>query len=130
MAVDFNADDTMNDLERELLRDTQRAALAGLRVLVDSSPVDTGHFRRNWRVGVGFDPQSTLARRQGGSAAETLASGADQVRRAKFGRRLFLVNNVFYGPALADGHSGKAPAGWVDRAVAVAMGELGGNREV
>ena len=137
MAVDFNAGDTVRDLERSITRDTRRGLLAGLAVLVNASPVGApeswdnpaaadsavrrgyvgGHFRRNWQVGVGIDPTAEIEGGQGSGQAEVIAAGGVVIKRARFDRLAFIVNNVPYANRLADGHSGQAPAGWIDAGV-------------
>ena len=117
MAVDFNAGDTIRDLERGIVRDTRRGLLACLRILVDASPVDTGHFRRNWQVGIGIDPTAEIEGGEGSGGAEVISAGGVIIRQAKFGQLAFIVNNVPYANRLAEGHSAQAPAGWVDAGV-------------
>ena len=86
----------------------------------DSARVVTwaGHFRRNWQVGVGIDPTAEIEGGEGSGQAEVIAAGGVVIKRsAKFGQLAFIVNNVPYANRLADGHSGQAPAGWIDAGV-------------
>ena len=130
MAVDFDPADTIDDLEQGISDDVKRAARVGLALLVGASPVRSGHFRKNWQVGVGVDPQNVVRERGRGSAGRVIAQGALRLRAKSINRRVFIVNNAVYAADLAQGSSAKAPAGWIDAAVAAMARELGGNREV
>ena len=130
MAVDFDVDDTISDLERGISDAVKRAARVGLALLVGASPVRSGHFRKNWQVGVGVDPQNVVRERGRGSAGRVIAQGALRLRATNINRRTYISNNVPYASDLASGSSAKAPAGWIDAAVSIMARELGGNREV
>ena len=130
MAVDFNVDDTISDLEQGISDDVKRAARVGLALLVGASPVRSGHFRKNWQVGVGVDPQNVVRERGRGSAGRVIAKGVLRLKATNINRRTYLVNNAVYAADLAEGSSAKAPAGWIDAAVSIMARELDRNREV
>ena len=137
MAVDFNAGDTVRDLERSYNSGhTPRAAglFSRAGMLLQSGPLShgtiqrpptlpfgvvtwAGHFRRNWQVGIGIDPTAEIEGGEGSGQAEVIAAGGVVIKRAKFGQLAFIVNNVPYANRLADGHSAQAPAGWIDAGV-------------
>lgn len=81
-----------------------------------ATPVDTGHARRNWVPSVGQpnaqEAKDDSARAQGIAdvMAYQLASGA-----------LWVANVVPYIRSLNYGHSRQQPAGFVERAIAVAL---------
>lgn len=81
-----------------------------------ATPIDTGHARRNWIASVGSpntqEAKDDSARAQGIQAilSYELASGS-----------LWVSNSVRYIRALNYGHSQQAPAGFVERAVDLAM---------
>jgi hypothetical protein len=81
-----------------------------------ATPVDTGHARRNWIASVGQpntqEAKDDAARAEGIQAVLSydLASGA-----------LWVSNVVPYIRSLNYGHSKQAPAGFVERAVDIAM---------
>jgi hypothetical protein len=84
--------------------------------LVEETPVDTGHARRNWVPGIGApqdgEPDTGAAQ----------AAGMAEVAGYKLGDgALSITNRVPYIGPLLGGHSDQAPAGWdlaaVDRAV-------------
>ncbi len=98
-----NADKVLRKIALDLL----------LRLLLES-PVDTGRFRANWRVGVNrvdltVDDRTDLF--------EAQDDGMGEIAAAKFGDTIYITNNLPYAEALEDGHSGQAPAGWVKLSV-------------
>jgi len=103
------------------LRSTAQRVCIALALEIDrelrlATPVDTGHARRNWVPSVGQPHQGAVqddsAHAQGIAAvlAYELASGA-----------LWVANAVPYIRALNYGHSQQAPAGFVERAIDLAM---------
>lgn len=82
---------------RRALELTQKLTLDLGRRLIEGSPVDTGAFRGAWAIDVPSKPGEP-------------------------GR---VSNPTEYGPALARGHSGQAPQGWIEDAVA-AVARFGG----
>ena len=103
MAVDFDVDDTISDLEQGISDDVKRAARVGLALLVGASPVRSGHFRKNWQVGVGIDPRNVIRERGRGSAGRVIAEGVLRLRAKSINRRVFIVNNAVYAADLAQG---------------------------
>ncbi|MFZ5669125.1 MAG: HK97 gp10 family phage protein [Pseudomonadota bacterium] len=81
------------------------------RIIV-RSPVDTGRFRANWRLGVGGPVSGTLETtdKDGQGALSGVAAALPQ--RAA-GTVLYLTNNLPYAWRLENGWSGQAPIGMV-----------------
>lgn len=88
--------------------------------VVLATPVDTGHARANWQVGIGASP---LAERdeedQGG--AETIRRNNGVIQRRKTGQTIYLVNNVEYIVDLNNGSSAQAPANFVALAISAGI---------
>ena len=131
MAVDFTVDDTISDLERgagcktpsgqrwpgyvfwSILRRSIRAIFGGIGGLgLASIP--------SLRLPAGrVDPRQKPSPR-----ARPRCAGPSSAGGSSWSTTFFMVRRWPMGIP------GKAPAGWVDRAVAVAMGELGRESEV
>lgn len=86
----------------------RKLALDGLQGLLLKSPVDTGRFRGNWRVGINVVHDSEIDRnaKQGGLADEQAT-----IATAKFGDTINITNNLPYAKRLEDGWSQQAPNG-------------------
>lgn len=112
----MNADQLGAKLLRTATQTLKMLALEIDRELRKATPVDTGHARRNWIPSVG-EPNATEA---DSNAAH--AQGVADVMRYELGRgALWVANVVPYIRALNYGHSKQAPAGFVERAIALAM---------
>ncbi len=92
--------------------------------VVKKSPVDTGRFRANWRVGVNRinkntddakDKRPRGAPPSAGKKGEALAA----LKVAKFGDILNISNSLPYAQALEDGHSKQSA-----KMVALTLAEL------
>jgi hypothetical protein len=81
-----------------------------------STPVDTGHARRNWVPSVGT-PNTSIAADDTASAAGVAAVLAYKLESGS----LWVANVVPYIRSLNYGHSQQAPAGFVERAIDMAM---------
>jgi hypothetical protein len=98
----------------------RKVALDGYRGLLGRSPVDTGRFRGNWRIGVNV--VDLTANEETAPAGEPAGMTA-KLGEAKFGDTIYLTNNLPYagvlengmpGVTYADGrkaHSPQAPTG-------------------
>lgn len=101
------------------LRKEIALAASALTLEIDSelrkvTPVDTGHARRNWVPSVGQPYTGT-----NGEAAHD--AGVAAVLRHDGSVPLWVSNNVPYITRLNYGHSKQQPAGFVERAVALAL---------
>jgi hypothetical protein len=96
----------------QLLRVTVLETDARLKL---QSPVDTGRFRVSWQIGQNA-ADSTPAPEGSYGAGITPPKGSNyQPGQEKLGNYYSVHNNLPYAEPLAQGHSPKAPAGWVDR---------------
>lgn len=91
----------------------RKICLQLLTNLVLKSPVDTGRFRSNWRVGLGERPTTTVAI---GTNAAT--DGLAVLNRSELGTPIYIVNNLPYAMRLEYGWSKQAPQGMARLAVA------------
>ena len=82
------------------------------------TPVDTGHARASWVPSVGA-PSSALP--DGTSSADHDAGVAKVLAYALGQGALWLANNAPYVNALNYGHSKQAPAGFIERAIDLAL---------
>jgi hypothetical protein len=103
-------------MRKEVERQLKALALDIDRELRKETPVDTGHARRNWVPSIAqphadeVDDDSAHAAGVAEVLAYKLADGA-----------LWVANSVPYINALNYGHSKQRPAGWVERAVDLAL---------
>lgn len=81
-----------------------------------ATPIDTGHARRNWISSVG-QPNTQVANDESAHAAGIQAVLSYQLASGA----LWVANAVPYIRALNYGHSKQAPAGFIERAVDLAM---------
>ncbi|HYE46223.1 MAG TPA: hypothetical protein VEA44_10675 [Caulobacter sp.] len=80
--------------------------------LVDRSPWDTGFFRANWRFSLDT-PDRTVIDPGGTSENPAPKPGLPDFSGQIAGRVAYWTNAVPYGPVLEEGHSKKAPLGFV-----------------
>jgi hypothetical protein len=81
-----------------------------------ATPVDTGHARRNWVPSVG-EPHEGVVTSEAAHAAGVAAVVAYELASGS----LWVSNSVPYIRRLNYGHSQQAPAGFVERAIALAL---------
>ena len=92
-------------------------------ILVTSTPVDTGLARSNWLPSVRA-PRNEVIKLQaeGNSTIVTPRSlNFQEWNNIDVNTPIYLTNNVEYIVYLNDGHSGQAPAGFVEKAIAGAI---------
>lgn len=80
------------------------------------TPVETGHARRNWIASVG-SPNTTIATDDSARTAGIQAVLAYELSQGT----LWVANSVPYIRALNYGHSQQQPAGFVERAIDMAL---------
>jgi hypothetical protein len=108
----------------------RKAALDIFRLIVKGSPVDTGRFRASWVISVGapsrtVEPEGEYTEQY--AMAKTTELTPESVKGFAW---VYISNNLPYGPALANGHSGQAADGWIEFAVIKVSNQLnsqGGN---
>lgn len=69
------------------------------------SPVDTGRFQANWRIGINKPDLTT--------DESTTTPDGSEINVAKWGDTIHMTNNLPYARPLEDGSSSQAPAGIV-----------------
>jgi hypothetical protein len=90
----------------------RKVALTALQGVVFRSPVDTGHFRRNWRVSQGRAELNVRGKRGDGAAegpGETLSRGQAKLQDAGWNDSIHVSNHVEYAAYLEAGSSPQAP---------------------
>ncbi|MEE8608999.1 MAG: hypothetical protein V3S55_15450 [Nitrospiraceae bacterium] len=98
--------------------------------LIEETPVDTGWARANWVPSIGTPFEANLSDvpsdpRQAAAAATRQESAEARMLTYKLDRGVvFVTNNVPYITKLNLGSSKQAPAGFVQRAIAKAVGGL------
>ncbi len=130
------ADQQVRTIIRALDKFTSRAitklTLDVTANLIERTPVDTGWARANWVPSIGQPELKDLPSARPDDP-QTVSSAVVEQQSAtakilgytlKMGR-VFVTNNVPYIMALNDGTSTKAPAGFVQQAIAKAVKDLG-----
>jgi len=116
------------DLVKGISQQIGELAFASYSAIIIASPVDTGHFRHNWQVGLNSRPDGTLE-----GADKTGQKNISQNRSAFANYQLgtgaransiFFTNNVPYALRLNEGHSQQAPSGFVQRALRAGLKAL------
>lgn len=112
------------NLGRRTEEQIRKAALAADAAVVMSTPVDTGHARRNWIASVGV-PASIELMETDPAGGETIQQGAAVISTWKLGQgSIFLTNSVPYILLLEDGWSMQAPRGMTVHAIRAAQSVL------
>lgn len=112
-AIDL--DETMGDIEEDILHLTQRVAMYAHEGVVTKTPVDTGAARASWVVSVGAPSDAVPPP---GSPPSVVSVAA--MKRPDL---VYIQSNIDYIEALENGHSSQAPRGMV--AVTIAEIEAG-----
>jgi hypothetical protein len=102
----------MGDQLERLLRVTVLETDARLK---QQSPVDTGRFRVSWQIGQNAADGTPAPEGSYGTGITPPKGSNYQPGQEKLGNYYSVHNNLPYAEPLAQGHSPKAPAGWVDR---------------
>ncbi len=103
------------------------AALIINQAVVLETPVDTGHARANWQVGLvaPITKEIDAEDKEGGA---TIARNNTLIKAREKRVDIILSNNVSYINELNEGSSSQAPAGFVQLAVLAAVGTLAKTR--
>ena len=94
----------------------KRVARSIVTDVIAGTPVDTGHAKGNWQIGINSAPTNELSRNDP-TGSETLQECMSEITKAKSGDIIVLTNNVPYIQELEYGHSNQAPNGMVSVAV-------------
>jgi len=111
------------DIERNADIAVRRCALAIDATVVLATPVDTGRARGNWQVTLD-NPAVTVTDQLSPSGRESVEQGKSAIAQYKGGRpeaAIHITNNLPYIGKLNEGHSAQAPAGFVEKAIAVGV---------
>lgn len=100
----------------------KQVALLIDRLVVMETPVKSGRARGNWQVGLGEAPTAVLETSDQ-SGGETLHKNESAILGASTGP-IHLTNNVPYIEMLNAGSSAQAPAGYIENAIAGAVGSV------
>lgn len=98
-------------LEEDFSKEVKRIAGMMLQAVITQSPVDTGAYRANHRVSVGFEDFTQDMGDVDKSGMQTLRVGVGKIAGMPTYGTLYIQNNLPYAEALENGHSGQAPAG-------------------
>lgn len=99
----------------ETMKGLRKKALAVLRELGQATPVKTGLARGNWQIGLDVPPGGTVGVR---SFASMMSSALAKLMTKRLPQLVYVVNNIDYVAKLNAGSSRKAPAGFVQAAIA------------
>lgn len=110
-------------VDTNVSRGVRATAVAVNQTLISSTPVDTGRARANWQVGVGSPLFSELPDTDPSGAATTARNNA-AIATSPPREDIFISNNLPYIGRLNEGSSAQAPAGFVERAVQVAVAAI------
>lgn len=101
-------------VEGDVQKVARESAMEILRNLVFTSPIDTGRFINNWLVGIGHKDTRTF---KGKNRTDPIYRGEKVLFRHTGFKDIWISNNLPYAVPLNNGHSGQAPANFVERAV-------------
>ncbi|EEW2576068.1 HK97 gp10 family phage protein [Escherichia coli] len=100
----------INQVEEDIGKKMRFISLQLLNEIVSRSPVDTGRFRANNQVSIGFPEYSTTDATDKNGAA-TLQQGSSVIAQGKPYSIIYIQNNLPYAEPLENGHSQQAPVG-------------------
>ena len=109
-----------HQVEMGASRMVRATALIINQVLISETPVDTGHAKANWQVGISA-PITSEIDEEDPSGASTIERNASTIRSAPPRKDIILSNNVPYINKLNEGSSSQAPPQFVQIAVATAV---------
>lgn len=124
-----------NTVQQNADRIVRKCALALDAALVMATPVDTGRARSNWQVSLDTPVTGTVepySPGKDGSTSGPNAQAAIDQGKATIGSykgggansSINITNNLAYIGKLNEGHSAQAPAGFVEKAVMVAIAAI------
>jgi hypothetical protein len=96
-------------------------ASQGLSGMVRRSPVDTGRFKGNWRVGINQPDLRFNKDLKDKAGSNTINRGNAAINKAPDNAKIYATNITPYGPLLEAGRSPQAPPGGI---VAVTINDM------
>ncbi|PIJ42833.1 hypothetical protein [Tatumella sp. OPLPL6] len=107
---DFDPSAFTGKVEEDVGKHLRIISMALLTEIVTRSPVDTGRFRANNQVSIGYPDYSELAAVDTSGAA-TIQQGSAVIAKGKPFSVIYIQNNLPYAEPLENGHSKQAPTG-------------------
>ena len=98
-------------IERDFSKETKRIAGMMLQAVIFQSPVDTGAYRANHRVSVGFEDFAQDIGTVDKAGQQTLRIGIGKIAGMPTYGKLYIQNNLPYAEKLELGSSKQAPVG-------------------
>lgn len=110
------------NLSVAVLRDadtlTKKITGEALQKVIVASPVDTGAFRGNWRVGVSNIDGTTDPNSKDVSGQGSITRGLLTIQsQGGVGKLVYISNSLHYGIKLNNGYSMQAPMNFVELSV-------------
>ena len=106
--MSFHPPMVKNQIRSKWSQAVRKTVLDALRLVVEKTPVKTGHARMNWYPSFGHEEFAELS----GEGSPNLNPAMDMASIERY-EPVFLQNNVPYIGALEYGHSTQAPQGMV-----------------
>ena len=105
------------ELEEDAQKNTTDVIFKMFQEIVTDTPVDTGNAAANWNLS--FDEPDTKWDKRLKNGDRKILKAAIQLKNKDFSQlgTVYITNNVVYIRRLEEGHSKKAPAGFVKAAV-------------
>lgn len=109
------ADRVIREFNRKLQNEVKIIALDINEGLIDETPVDTGWARANWVPSIGTPFEGPVGDRDSFDTGEQEMGMAEVASQYQLSDGpVFITNNVPYIESLNQGHSAKAPAGFIE----------------
>ena len=118
-------DEIAERVETNAIEVVKGIASAVDQAVVLHSPVDTGRFRANWRVALDEPVEDEIEAYHPGEEGSTAGANAQEafiqaegvIAQYQPGQVIWISNPLSQGPALNNGSSAQAPAGFVETAL-------------
>jgi len=109
------------EIKKVVVETVKKTALRVNQTIILATPVDTGRARANWIATVGFG-NAIKVDDVDPTGGATISKNTQTIITAKeeLEMEIHLTNNLDYIIPLNNGHSGQAPAGFIEKAVQVA----------
>lgn len=98
-------------IEQDFSKETKRIAGMMLQAVITQSPVDTGAYRANHRVSVGFEDYAFDIGQVDKAGQQTMQIGIGKIAGMPTFGTLYIQNNLPYAESLEVGSSKQAPTG-------------------
>ena len=134
MRIEYDSNEIMRAVGREVDIVIRETALVALRTVVFATPVDTGRARGNWQVTLD-GPETRQLETLDKNGGATVSRGTQIIRGSRRRsdtnfRRIYIQNNLPYIGPLNNGSSIQAAAGFVERAAQAAIDTTVARRQI